>query len=366
VVVKDPLRIVIAGAGAQVLAFHEPGIAAIGAQVVGVHDVRSEAVEPVAARYRCPAVEDLGALLEIAADVAVVLAPHPFHAAIVTACLDAGLHVLTEKPLAVTPTEADAMIAAAERAGRLLAVAFQQRTRPEIGEARTFDVGELLHASLYASWPRRIGYFDAAPWRGTWRGEGGGVLLNQGQHDLDLLCLLAGKPAEVVARRLTRIHPIETEDTVSALLTWPGGATGSLHVSTAQFGDVQRIEVIGTHGRVLVRPGELERRRDAVDFREYAAQRGADPFAPPEIARAWTARDGDAGSHAALYRNLVAAIAGREPLIAGGASAREPLELAAALIMSSLTGTPVSLPVDRAAYDELLADRIRESAPRGR
>jgi predicted dehydrogenase len=354
------MRVVIAGAGAQVLAFHEPALAAVGARVVGVHDVRREAAARVAERHGCPPAGDLDALLALAADVAVVLAPHPFHAEIVSACLGAGLHVLTEKPLAVTPREADGMIAAASRAGRLLGVAFQQRTRLEIAAARRFGVGELLHASLYASWPRRTGYFEIAPWRGTWRGEGGGVLLNQGQHDLDLLCLLAGRPSEVVARTAARLHPIQTEDTATALLSWPGGATGTLHISTAEYGEPQRIELIGTRGRVVVRRGSIETRRDTVDFREYAAQHDANPFAPPEIAEADVTRLDGAGTHAELYRNLAAAIAGREPLIADGASAREPLELAAALLMSG--GAPVRLPVDRDAYDAFLAERVSSSS----
>src|SRR5205807_9883155 len=111
-------------------------------------------------------------------------------------------HALVEKPIADEVAEADRIVAEAARAGRLLAVAFQQRARPEVVEAlrlvRAGFLGDLRRASVLATWPRRAAYFRTAPWRGTWRGEGGGILINQGQHDLDLLCLLAGRPSRVV------------------------------------------------------------------------------------------------------------------------------------------------------------------------
>ena len=142
------------------------------------------------------------------------------------------------------------------RAGRLLAVNFQQRARPEIRAAHDLlqsgALGKLQHANMVVVWPRSRKYFGLSPWRGTWKGEGGGVLLNQAPHNLDLLCYLLGMPARLVAWARTTLHPIETEDTVQAMFEWPGGAIGSLHVSTAESGQPERIEILGTSGRLEI------------------------------------------------------------------------------------------------------------------
>src|SRR5262249_46707221 len=199
-------------------------------------------------------------------------------------CLQAGLHVLTEKPIAVEIAEADRMAEAAEQAGRTLAVAFQHRTRHEIQQARTLIqdgvIGEIQRADLLATWPRRYGYFKTAPWRGSWRGEGGGILINQGQHDLDLLCYLAGQPSRVIGWRRTQLHQIETEDTISAMVGWPSGATCFIHISTAEVDEAQRIEITGTGGRLRITKGQLELIRNEQDFREYISSEG-NPYAWP-------------------------------------------------------------------------------------
>ena len=195
------LRVVVAGAAANIFPAHRRGLEAIEAQVIGVQDVNAAAAATVAGELGCPVLPTITDLLELPADLAIILAPHPFHADIAVAALRAGRHVLTEKPMAVEVGEADRMLMEAERASRLLMVAFQQRTRSEVREARRLIqsgfLGRIQRADVLASWPRRRSYFDVSPWRGTWRGEGGGILINQGQHDIDLLCHLAGPPMRV-------------------------------------------------------------------------------------------------------------------------------------------------------------------------
>src|SRR5687768_3612114 len=238
-------RVVAIGAAAQIFGSHMRGLAAVDARVVGVQDVNQERLRPVSERLGCPAFEDVEALLQTEADLAVITAPHPFHAELSIACLRAGLDVLVEKPIAVEVAEADRMVAEAERLGRTLAVCFQHRLRPEVQAARRLvqegAVGEVQRLDLLATWPRRAGYFTSAHWRGSWRGEGGGVLINQGQHDLDVLCYVAGQPSRIVSWHRTQLHAIETEDTVSAMLEWPSGATGFLHISTAESDEEQRL-----------------------------------------------------------------------------------------------------------------------------
>jgi predicted dehydrogenase len=358
------LRVLVAGAGANIFSAHRRGLAAIGAEVVGVYDTHPEKARPVGDECGCPVYADPTALLNETADLALILAPHPFHSAYTIASLRAGKHVLVEKPMAVQVAEADAMIAEAERRGRVLAVAFQQRTRREVREARRLvmdgSLGELRRADVLGTWPRRSAYFTTAPWRGSWRGEGGGVLINQGQHDLDLLCHLAGAPVRVIGWTRTWLHPVETEDSVQAMVEWPGGATGSIHISTAELDEPQRIELTGTRGRLRLLPGRVDVAYSHGDFREYATSPG-DPFAPPAGGEVQTITGGG-GDHVDLYRDLAEALEAGRPPIAPGRESMVALELANAIIYSSHTGEEARLPLDRVRYSALL-DALRGAEP---
>jgi predicted dehydrogenase len=353
-------RLIVIGAGANVWNLHRPGVEAIGAEVVAVHDADPVKAGKVAAELDCPAASTVDELLAFDADAAVILTPHPTHAELAVRCLRAGRHVLVEKPLAVTPSEGDRMCFEASATGRILAVAFQLRTRTEVIKARELvrngELGELHRIDLIASWPRRTSYFATAPWRGTWRGEGGGIVINQGQHELDLLCHLVGLPAAVTAYHRTARHPIETEDTSFALAEWPNGAGGTLSLTTAAVDEPERIELTGSAGRLRLRPGRLRFWRNHKDFHEYAAEPG-DPYQPPDVA---PPEDfpGGAGTHTEIYRNLHAAINGTEPPTAPAADAARALELAAALILSARTARRITLPVNRPEYDRLLAQDL--------
>jgi predicted dehydrogenase len=354
------MRVVVIGGGANIVASHLPGLHAIQARVVGVQDVNLERARSFAESVDAPLFGEVDELLAQPADLAVILAPHPFHAALALACLDAGLHVLTEKPLTDEVAQADEMIARARQRNRMVAVSFQRRARQEIQAAREIiqsgALGEIQRADVLGTWPRRRAYFEVAPWRGTWRGEGGGILINQGQHDLDLLCYLAGNPSRVVGWTRTRMHPIETEDTAVALLEWPSHAVGSVHVSTCEIDQSQRIEITGTGGRLRVMPGRLELVRNRTDMRDFAISPGA-PFGAPEVGPSETMHGGAGGSHVDVYRNLERAIAGDEPLLASAEDALMALEVANAIEYSSATGSEIMLPLDRRAYSEFLRQR---------
>jgi predicted dehydrogenase len=269
--------------------------------------------------------------------------------------------VLVEKPLAIQAAEGDGMIAEAERAGRILAVAFQRRSAPPVRAARRLiregAMGRLQRADVIAAWPRRRSYFGTAGWRGTWRGEGGGVLINQGQHDLDLLCHLVGRPARVLAWAWNQFHRTETEDTALAMVEWPGGASGTIRLSTAEVDAPRRIELTGTAGRLHLEPEGLEVRRSEVDFDAHAAAAG-DPYVAPKFERHAVELERGGGDHAELYRNLELAIAGREPLLCSGVEALPALELANAITLSAATRSEVALPIDRGAYAAFLDHQV--------
>jgi predicted dehydrogenase len=358
------MRFAVIGVGANVFSMHVRGIKAHTAaiEVVGVADINLAAAEQRAEEFGCPYFSDHRELLAKTRPHAVaVLTPHPFHAPIAIDCMQSGAHVLVEKPIAVEAAEADRMIEAAAETNRLLAVNLQHRTRPEIRAAKKLisdgRLGEIQRVQMTAIWTRTRRYYELAGWRGTWRGEGGGVLMNQSPHTLDVVCHLAGQPSLVAAWNRTIFHAIETEDTSVAMLEWRHHAIGTLVVSTAQAGDPERLEIAGTEGVLQITNGNLTLRESPTDLRDFLAE-SDDPFGKLALESRDVPRESGGGDHTAIYANLIDAVERGAPLIADGSEARMSLELANALIYSSATNQQVSLPLDRQAY-AVLMDRLR-------
>jgi UDP-N-acetyl-2-amino-2-deoxyglucuronate dehydrogenase len=249
------------------------------------------------------------------------------------------------------------MIAAADRAGRLLGVCFQQRFRPVIRAARTLvengRLGTLLRASIVDPLYRPHAYYRAADWRGTWKGEGGGILMNQAPHTLDLLCHLAGPPATAWGRAQRRAQPMEAEDTATALLTYEDGGVGTVAVSTLEPG-VQRIELVGDRGCIEIAGESLLFERFDPPVSEHLSSAPGMFDEPERVAEAVELPEGR-GDHRALHVDFAAAVRdGREPRVTGR-DALWSLELANAIVLSTYDERAVSLPVDRDAYAALLA-----------
>ena len=352
------LRHAIVGVGASILSAHRLGLELPSVQIVGVSDVNEAVGRARAEEFGCPFFADHRTLLdETRPDVTVVLTPHPFHAAIAINALNAGSHVLVEKPMAVEVAEADAMIEAADRNGKVLAVNFQQRHRPEIEAAheliRSGALGELHRVEMVEPWMRPAAYYRSAGWRGTWRGEGGGVLMNQAPHGLDLICHLAGLPTRVVAWTKTMRHAIETEDTLLAMVEYEGGALGTIYFSTAEAGP-RRMEIVGTGGRIQIEEkGALHFDRFETDLRDHIANHPG-MYASPAMEEVDVHIPEGVGDHGGVYRDLHRAIWSGTPPRADGREGRMSLELANAMIYAGHTGQPVDLPLNRGAYSALL------------
>jgi UDP-N-acetyl-2-amino-2-deoxyglucuronate dehydrogenase len=352
------LRYGVIGAGV-VAPLHLQAIAALDdVELVGICAVDFELAEARAREAGCPAFADHRELLALAPDVVVICTPHPSHPALTIAALEAGAHVLVEKPLAVEAREADEMIEAADRAGRLLGVCFQQRFRPVIVAAHKLieagRIGELVRASIVDPLYRPNRYYATADWRGTWKGEGGGVLMNQAPHTLDLLCHLAGPPATVWGVSRRRSQPMEAEDTATALLEYAGGALGTVAVSTTEPG-VQRIELVGDRGRLEIVGESLVYERFEPPLSEHL-RTATEMFDQPTIVSEHVELPAGRGDHLEVHEDFAAAIrTGAVPRV----PAREALwslELANAIVLSTHTGRAAALPVDRDAYTTLLAD----------
>lgn len=353
------LRYAIVGVGASILSAHKLGLQNPTVEIAGVSDVNKEIGAARATELGAPFFDDYRTMFDaVAPDVTVILTPHPFHAQIAIEALDSGCHVLVEKPMAVQVAEADAMIAAADRNERLLAVNFQQRHRPEVKTAHKLNesgkLGELVRVELVEPWMRPAAYYRSAVWRGTWRGEGGGVLLNQAPHGLDLVCHLAGLPSRVFAWTKTLRHAIETEDTVLAMLEYESGAVGTIYFSTAEAGP-RRMEIVGTRGRIrLAEDGTLEFTEFETDLASHIATHPG-MYDAPAMAIVSLELEQGRGTHADVYEDLHRAVVTGSRLMADGRQGRMSLELANAMIYSGHTHETVELPLDRSAYAELLA-----------
>jgi predicted dehydrogenase len=358
-----PLRHAVVGVGAGIFGKHRSGLALETAELVAATDLNPEAGARRAAELGCAFYLDLKTLLaEAHPDVVVILTPHPSHAEIAVSCLEAGAHVIVEKPLAVQVAEADAIIEAAAREDRHVAVTLQQRLRPEVQRARDLIESGVLskvqHLEMAVNWFRPASYFALGAWRATWRGEGGGVLMNQAPHNLDLICYLLGLPERVVAWTRTTLHRTETEDTAQAMLEWAGGALGSVHISTAEAGRPERLEVLGTGGYLELEPGKLSWRPFARDLRASIAE-DPDPYGVPAQGDEVVEHFAEVDGHEIIYRNLHHAILHGEPLLIGAADARLALELANAMTLSSHLKREVTLPLEPERYGALLEELKR-------
>ncbi|MEP7191058.1 MAG: Gfo/Idh/MocA family oxidoreductase, partial [Roseiflexaceae bacterium] len=361
-IVNPTLRYAIIGGAAGIAPSHIRALQQLpGAQIVGLSDINAEGGAARAAELDCAFFVDHRAMLaELKPDVAVICAPHPFHPPLALDAFAAGAHVLVEKPIAVSVGEADTMIEAADRAGRLLVVSFQQRFRPAVEHIRGLidagEIGTLVRVLCVEPWYRPAAYYRSASWRGTWQGEGGGVLMNQAPHTLDLLCALVGLPHKVWGWTRTIAHAIEVEDTAQAMLEYSNGAPGYLSINTVEHGLKQRIEIIGDRAALEWVGDQLTIHRFKESLSDFRANSTSMYAAPEIVSEQITLPPGDGGGHLAVYRDLQDAIAtGRTPRT-DGRSALMALELANAITLSSHTDRAVTLPIDRAAYGALLAD----------
>jgi UDP-N-acetyl-2-amino-2-deoxyglucuronate dehydrogenase len=253
---NNRVRIGILGAGG-ISDTHARAVRAIdGVEVVAVHGANRDKAAALARSAGAVAYDDLEAFLAHPMDIVAIGSPSGVHAEQALAAIDRGLHVLVEKPLDINTARIDAVIDAADRAGVKVGVFFQDRLTPDLVEMKAaIDAGRLgspVFASGRVKWYRPPEYYGDSRWRGTWRLDGGGVLMNQAIHTIDALLWMCGPVARVSGQVATRFHQIEVEDTAAALLEFASGALGVFEASTAAFPGVpRRIEVTGTKGTLV-------------------------------------------------------------------------------------------------------------------
>jgi predicted dehydrogenase len=332
-----------------------------GAQLTAVADVNAETAAKVAEETGAKAFPSAEAMIESGEVEAIVIAtPHFFHPPVAEFAAKHKVHVLSEKPVAVTVSAADKMIAACEEAGVFLGVVFQQRTDPVRQKMKQIiddgTLGTVHRISMSAPWYRPQAYYDSGAWRGTWKGEGGGILMNQAPHSLDQFVWLGGFPKSVHAIAHARLHNIEVENTGLAIFDYGNGQVGWFYASTAEVPTPERVEVAGDHGLLVLEGNSLR----FFELEESIPQHLATfPKMFGEPKGQW--RDIEVpeghGSHTEVVRAFAQAIRANDPslMVANGRDGRDALELANGILLAGYTHREVALPIDREQFDNMLS-----------
>ena len=334
------------------------------AVLTAVCDPRHEAVAQFAGVAGFASVNEL--ISSGVADAVVIATPHFSHTTVGIQTLRAGLHVLVEKPIAVHKREAEALVAAYEPGRQIFAAMFNQRTDPMYGHLRALiqrgELGALRRIQwTVTNWFRTQSYYDSGGWRATWAGEGGGVLLNQSPHNLDLWQWLFGMPDEVRAfASLGRYHHIEVEDDVTAYFRYRDGTTGVFITSTGEAPGTNRLEVAAEGGQVVLENDRLIFIKNEVPMSDFSrTARGA--FEIPPNQRIDVPIEGHGPQHIGIMANFVDAILDGAPLIAPAVEGIHSVELANAMLLSSFARETIQLPLDGERYETFLMSRIAES-----
>ena len=300
-------------------------------------------------------------------DAVVIATPHWMHAELAIKALEAGLHVLVEKPLSVTVGQSDEILKAAAASRGLFSVVHQKRFEPANLFVKQLldsgELGQLYSCSMIESAWRSETYYRESPWRGTWKGEGGGVLLNQAPHILDRYAWLCGMPETVTARCDTVLHDIEVEDTASAILHHANGAHGFIHISTVEAPAISRMVLSCDRGRVTVENGVVHVTKLRDSIRERTA-RDTKLMGDLENESYTVPLPSGGEALSAFYDDFVAAVHGDAPLTSPGEAGRDAVELANAMLLSSAQGKAKQLPLDRQEYEEFMEKMLgKELAP---
>ena len=285
-----------------------------------------------------------------ACDAVLIAVPHYSHEPLAVEALKSGLHVLCEKPIAVEASAAGRMIQAAKESGRTLALMFNQRTNCLYRKIRQImesgELGAIKRMNwIVTDWYRTQQYYDSGSWRATWAGEGGGVLLNQCPHQLDLLIWLCGMPVKVQAHcQNGKWHHIEVEDDVTAYLEFGNGATGSFITSTGDLPGTNRLEIDCERGKLVCEDGQIRCFRLPESEREICF-RNDDPWFRCKVREEILPTDGENPQHIGVMNAFAAHLLRGEPLIADAEDGLRALQLSNAIHYSGWTGETVAIPV---------------------
>jgi UDP-N-acetyl-2-amino-2-deoxyglucuronate dehydrogenase len=314
-----------------------------GLRVEAVYGSNRERTGALAAEMAAVAYDDLDRFLDHGLDLVIIGSPSGRHAEQGIAAARRGLHVLVEKPIDITTERVDALLAETRRAGVQLGVCFQDRLHPEINATKAIvDAGGLgrpVMASGHVKWYRTPEYYSTSKWRGTYRLDGGGALMNQAIHTVDLLLWMFGNVRRVSGATATRLHAIEVEDTAAAVLEFESGALGLIEATTSVYpGYPRRLELTGTEGTIVIEHDRVTR----TDLKSGASGL-ANGGAGDTNASASSARVADTRAHQRIIRDFVDAIRTGARPVCDGPDGRRSVALVEAIYASARSGQPVEI-----------------------
>ena len=292
-------------------------------------------------------------------DALLIATPHYSHVPIGIDALQNGLHVLCEKPLAVHKADCQRLLAAHTNPKQIFGLMFNNRTEPVYQKLKAFIAAGELGAVTRINWTlthwfRSNAYYTSSAWRATWEGEGGGLLVNQLPHDLDLFQWIFGLPSRVRAFcPIGKYHPIEVEDEINAILEYPDGKTAILVGSTGEAPGVDRREIVGDLGRIIVHPDRLQFFRNTIPASEFC-RTTKESFAKPDFEEISIPVERSGGQHSEIVRQFVSAIQNGTPLLANASEGTASVELGNAIILASQQDRTVDLPLDAVAFEKWL------------
>lgn len=299
-------------------------------------------------------------------DAVIIATPHYDHPGLAIKGFKHNLHVMCEKPAGVYTKQVREMNEAAKASDRVFGIMYNQRTNPLYQKLKdlidTGELGEIRRINwIITDWYRSQSYYNSSSWRATWAGEGGGVLLNQDPHQLDLWQWICGMPKRVRAFcGFGKFHDIEVEDDVTAYVEYENGATGVFVTSTSDAPGTNRFEVSGDRGKIVIEDGKLTFWRNRILERQFNANY-KEGFGQPEVWKCEIPVWGPNLQHVGVLRNFVEAITKGTKLLAPGEEGILGLTISNAMHLSAWTDQWVELPLDEDLYLSLLQDKIHIS-----
>ena len=275
---------------------------------------------------------------------------------------------MLEKPIGLSSYEGEVLLSC-QSSKTVFALMLNQRTDPVFAKMKDIvDSGQLgniqrTHWTM-TNWFRPEIYYQVSDWRATWKGEGGGLLVNQAIHNLDVFQWICGLPNKIKAFcEFGKYHNIEVEDEVTAFLRYPNGATGLFIGSTGEAPGINRFDIIGDKASLMFNSGHLSLCTNSVSTAEFSQQTD-DMFGMPDTDKENIEIEDAVNQHAVIMSNFVAAIDKNEELIAPAADGLASLDIANAMLLSTWQNTEVSLPLDRSEYQQNLNLKIASSSLR--
>ena len=347
-----------------------------GATLAAVCDTNPETLAKISARHNVPGFKTHQELLASGTVDAVIIAvPHYDHMPIAADAFARNIHVMCEKPIAVSVKAArqgnDAYAAALRKNPDLkYGIMFQQRTNPMFRKLREVitdgELGEISRITwIVTNWFRTWTYYASGGWRATWKGEGGGTIINQCPHNLDMIQWAVGglMPSRVTAVGFVgKTHPIEVEDEISAILEYPNGAIGHFIASTGEAPGTNRLEICGDRGKIVAEDGKIRFWRTRKSVQE-ANRTSPEMFAWVENWAIEIPYSGPGESHKAVTERFIKTIltnGKNSDLIAEGTEGIHGLSIGNAILMAGLTRKAVDLPVNGDAYDQFILDMAKK------